>query len=122
MAEQFTITKPERKKLVAIIKRGILRHCEEWLDETCKIISKEYDGEENAFDRCMEITLRSKKFYKEAMRREDYYRNSQLIIGASKLLAEGYLTEEDIVECDDEVRNRILFLSDLNTCDLDEQE
>ena len=72
------LSKEDKRQLQSIIRKGILRRCEEWLKETASLINKEYDGDENAFDRCMEITKRSHNYYKEAMRREDYYRNSSL--------------------------------------------
>ncbi|MBR5638257.1 MAG: hypothetical protein IKW83_00695 [Muribaculaceae bacterium] len=112
MRINYSLSKEDNKKLKEIIKRGILRCCEQWLEETNKIISKEYDEKENAFDRCMEITLRSKKFYKEAMRREDYYRTSMLLIGAANLLVEGYLTADDFEECSEEVTKKVLLLAD----------
>lgn len=40
----------------------------------------------------MTVTDKSRKFYKEAMRMEDYYRNSMLTIGLANLLHDGYLT------------------------------
>ena len=55
----------------------------------------------------MEITKRSRDFYKEAMQRENYYSNSMMLSGASVLLAEGYLLTEDIAECRDEVQAAI---------------
>ena len=112
------LNKTDRAQLKEIIKKGILKLCMEWLEQTDKLINKEYDNQENAFDRCMEITLRSRNFYKEAMRREDYYRTSQLITGASNLLIDGYLTEDDFMECEEEIKNRVLFLADVRTRDL----
>ena len=92
-----------------IIQRGILRRCEEWLKDTSELINKEYSDDENAFDRCMEVTKRSRDYFKEAMRREDYYRNTMMLSGAGVLLAEGYLTLEDIKDCREEVQTSIKF-------------
>ena len=72
------LTKADKRQLKDIIRRGILRRCEEWLKETSELINKEYGDDENAFDRCMEVTKRSRDYFKEAMRREDYYRNTIL--------------------------------------------
>lgn len=101
------LTKADMAQLKGLIKRGILRRCEQWLKETSQLINEEYDEQENAFDRCMEIAKRSRDFYKEAMQREDYYNNSMMLSGASVLLAEGYLLTEDIAECRDEVQAAI---------------
>lgn len=83
------LTKADKRQLKEIIRRGILRRCEEWLKETSELINKEYGDDENAFDRCMEVTKRSRDYFKEAMRREDYYRNTMMLSGAGVLLAEG---------------------------------
>lgn len=101
------LTKTDKAQLKAIIKRGILRRCNQWLKETSSIINQEYGNQENAFDRCMDVTKRSCDFYKEAMERENYYSNSMMLSGVSALLAEGYLTLEDIVDCREEIQAAI---------------
>ena len=53
------LSKTDKRQMKDIIRQGILRRCEEWLKETSELINKEYDKEENAFDRCMEVTKRS---------------------------------------------------------------
>lgn len=102
------LTKADKRQLKDIIRRGILRRCEEWLNETSAFINQEYSDDENAFDRCMEVTKRSRDYYKEAILREDYYRNSMMEIGVENLLVEGYLTEQDFTECREELRTSIL--------------
>ena len=57
----------------------------------------------------MEVTKRSRDYYKEAMEREDYYRNTMMLSGTGVLLAEGYLTLEDIKDCREEVQTSIKF-------------
>lgn len=101
------LTKSERRQVKDIIRKGILRRCEEWFKETSELIAKPYDDEENAFDRCMEVTKRSRDYFKEAMRREDYYRNTMQLSGAAVLLAEGYLTVGDLSELREEVQQAI---------------
>lgn len=107
------LSKTDKKQLREIIKRGILRRCEEWLRQTASLIASDYGENENAFDRCMEVTKRSRDYYKEAMRREDYYSGSMVEIGVTELLHAGYLTEDDLAELRDEVRSRILFRHNL---------
>ena len=91
----------------SIIHQGILRRCEEWLKETVEIINKDYVGEENAFDRCMEITKRSRNYFKEATRRENYYNNTMLLSGAGELLANGYLTLDDFKDVRPEIQDAV---------------
>ena len=71
------------------------------------MINKEYGDGENAFDRCMEVTKRSRDYFKEAMRREDYYRNSMLLMGVDELLTNGYLTIEDFKDCRPEIQEKV---------------
>ena len=101
------LTKSDKRQLKDIIRRGILRRCEEWLKETGELINKEYSDDENAFDRCMEVTKRSRDYFKEAMGREDYYRNTMIELGVYVLLREGYLTFEDLTELRPEVQSDI---------------
>lgn len=101
------LTKADKRQLQEVIRKGILRRCEEWLKETAALINRQYEGEENAFDRCMEVTKRSRDYYKEAVRREDYYRNTMLLSGAGELLANGYITMDDIGVCRPEVQAAI---------------
>ena len=101
------LTKADKRQLHDLIKRGVLRRCEEWLKETAELINKEYGEDENAFDRCMEVTKRSRYYFKEAMRREDYYRNSMLLMGVDELLTNGYLTIEDFKDCRPEIQEKV---------------
>ena len=98
----------------SIIRSGILRRCEEWLRDTQALIGKEYGNHENAFDRCMEVTRRSRNFYKEASAREDYYSNTMLLPGAGVLLAEGYITDDDIAGCREELQAAIRLFADVH--------
>ena len=101
------LTKADKRQLKDIIRRGILRRCEEWLKDTSELINKEYGDDENAFDRCMELTKRSRDYFKEAMQREDYYRNTMIELGVYVLLKEGYLTFDDLSELRPEVQSDI---------------
>ena len=101
------LTKADKRQLHDLIKRGVLRRCEEWLKETAELINKEYGENENAFDRCMEVTKQSRDYFKEAMRREEYYRNSMLLMGVDELLTNGYLTIEDFKDCRPETQEKV---------------
>ena len=101
------LTKADKRQLHDLVKRGVLRRCEKWLKETADLINKEYGEDENAFDRCMEITKRSHDYFKEAMRREDYYRNSMLLMGVDELLTNGYLTIDDFKDCRPEIQEKV---------------
>lgn len=90
------LTKQQKKELKELIKIGINRGCQKWLDETVALIQKPYDGD-NPWDRSMQITKRSRDYFKETMRREDsFYRNDWLLFSVAALLNEGNLTIEDI--------------------------
>ena len=42
------LAKTDKRQLKDIIRRGILRRCEEWLRQTKELIDRPYDGDENA--------------------------------------------------------------------------
>ena len=92
-----------------IIQCGILRRCDQWIQEMKDLLDSDIPESENVFDRCMEVTKRSRNFFKEAMRREDYYRNTMLLNGAAELLHSGYLTMEDLKPLPEEVQATIRF-------------
>lgn len=112
-ANMGEFTKQERKQLTALIKKGNLARCDEWLGQTKDLINKPYGEHENAFDRCMELTKSARDFFKEAMQREDYYRNTYMLSGVAILLREGYLCKEDVATVENEaLRNKIMFLAE----------
>lgn len=61
----------------------------------------------NELDRSMEITARSRKFYKEAMQMEEYCRTSMIPIGLIYLYSRGYLNADDIVCLPEDIRRWI---------------
>jgi len=101
------LNKTDKAQLKEIIKKGILNRCKEWLEQTDNLINKSFDNQENEFDRCMEITKRARDFYKEAMMRENYYRTQMMISGTAELLADGYISVDDIADCREEIQSAI---------------
>ena len=101
------LNKTDKAQLKEIIKKGILKRCKEWLEQTDKLINKEFNNQENAFDRCMEIAKWSSDFYKEAMKRENYYRTQMMLSGVAALLAQGYIFMDDIADCREEIKTTI---------------
>lgn len=97
------LTKAEYNMLKPILRKGILRGCQKWLDEMDELIRAEYTDEENAFDRCMHLTRESRAFFKEANSREHFYSKSSIVIGISVLLREGNLTWDDLSGCSQEI-------------------
>lgn len=88
-------TKSEKQAAEALIRRGILHRHAQWHKEMRELLDKPY-GEDNEFDRSMEITKLARDFYKEAMMMEDYYRTSNLEIGIARLFQDGHILAEDI--------------------------
>ena len=102
------LTKAEKKQLKELLKKGILKRHAEWQNEMRELLNRSLDAEtDNEFDRSMMITDKARKFYKEAMRMEDYYRTSMLAIGLLNLHHDGYLTDEDITALPDDLREWI---------------
>lgn len=111
MANKLEPTKKERRSLIEIIKNGNLVRYREWLDELDTLIHKPYSEEEYKFDRCMEITKKSRDFFKETMTRESFYRNTQPMCRASILLHEKDIEEKDLDPLSDEIKNAIILWS-----------
>lgn len=64
-------------------------------------------GDGNEFDRSMIITDKARNFYKEAMRMEDYYRNSMIEIGLAILYHDGYLSDLDLLTLPERLRLKL---------------
>ncbi len=88
-------TKSEKQAAIGLIRRGILHRHAQWHKEIRELLDKPY-GEDNEFDRSMEITKMARDFYKEAMDMENYYSTSNLIIGIAALFRDGHILSEDI--------------------------
>ncbi len=88
-------TKSEKQAAIGLIRRGILHRHAQWHKEMRELLDKPY-GEDNEFDRSMEITKMARDFYKEAMMMEDYYSTSNLEIGIARLFQDGHILAEDI--------------------------
>lgn len=102
------LTKSEKKQAKELLKKGILKRHSEWHNEMRELLDRPFDSEiGNDFDRSMMLTDKARRFYKEAMQMEDYYRNTMLAIGLLNLYREGYLTCEDITELPDDLRRWI---------------
>lgn len=103
------LTKGEKKQVKELLRKGILKRHAQWQSELREMLDRPFDDEiGNEFDRSMAITDMARKFYKEAMQMEDYYRNSMLIIGLLNLLHDGYITGEDIAILPEDLRERLL--------------
>lgn len=89
-------TKAERRQMKDILKVGILRRHAEWQEELKALLNAPFDEDENEFSRSMQITDMARKFYKEAMNMEDYYRTSWIESGIIYLLKGGYLSFGDL--------------------------
>lgn len=72
------------------------------------LINSPYPDGRNAFDRSMEITKRARDFYKEAMRMEEFYRNSQVEFAIVILLRDNYLRKEDLSDFPPEIAEILL--------------
>ncbi len=93
-----------------IIRRGILHRHTQWQEELRKLLDKPLSEKCNEYDRSMQITDKSRKFYKEAMEMEDYYRNTMLLEGLANLYYRKYITDEDLSNLSDEVKQAIAVL------------
>ena len=90
------LTKSEKRAAKDLIRKGILHRHAQWHQELRELLNKPYGEEGNEFDRSMEITDKARKFYKEAMIMEDYYRTNNLVSGLACLYRDEHLKVEDI--------------------------
>lgn len=105
---KFEFSKSERNIAKEVIRIDILRRHQEWQNEIAALINSPYSEGSNVFDRNMEITKRARDFYKEAMRMEEFYRNSQMEFAILILLRNGYLSREDFSDFPKDVAEMML--------------
>lgn len=111
------LTKAEKKLAKELIKKGILKRHAEWHREIRELLDRPFDDEiRNEFGKSMILTDKARKFFKEAMWMEDFYRRQRLVFGLRELFQEGYLTAEDVAVLPDDLRERVteqdLFLDE----------
>lgn len=101
------LTKAEKKLAKELIKKGILKRHAEWHREILELLDRPFDDEiRNEFGKSMILTDKARKFFKEAMWMEDFYRRQRLVFGLRELFQEGYLTAEDVAVLPDDLRER----------------
>lgn len=101
-------TKSEIRAAVAVIRKGILHRHAQWQNELRALLDEPLAEDENEFDRNMKITKESKKFFKEAMRMEDFYRNTFMSTGLAHLYRDGHISSEDFASLPENVRKDVL--------------
>ena len=104
------LTKDDKRIAKDIIRRGILRRHAQWQQELRKLLDKPFAENNNEYDRSMQITAKARNFYKEAMELEEYYRNSMLLIGLANLYYRHLITDDDLAELSETVRQAILLI------------
>ena len=106
------LTEADKRLAKDIIKRGVLRRHAQWQQELRELLDKPFDENKNEFDRSLQITNEARKFYKEAMEMEDYYRNSMLLTGLANLYYRHFITDDDLAELSEEIKQSIHSLLD----------
>jgi len=107
------LTKAEKQVAKEIIRRGILHRHSQWQKGLKELIDKPFEEGCNEFDRSLEITDNARKFFKEAMKMEDYYRNSQLVVGLACLYQDHHITDKDIAELTSDIQQTIRVMLSL---------
>ena len=106
------LTKDDKRIAKEVIRRGILRRHAQWQQELRTLLDRPFTEKNNEYDRSMQITSKARKFYKEAMEMEEYYRNSMLLMGLANLHYRHLITDDDLAELSEDVRQAInLFLN-----------
>ncbi len=104
------LSKDDKRLAKDIIRRGILHRHAEWQQELRKLLDKPFDDGSNEYDRSLQITNKARKFYKEAMEMEDFYRNTMLLTGLANLYYHKHITDDDLAELSEEVQQAIHLL------------
>ena len=104
------LTKADKRLAKDIIRRGILHRHAQWQQELRKLLDSPFDENKNEYDRSLQITNEARKFYKEAMEMEDYYRSSMLMIGLANLYHHHLITDDDLAELSEEIKQSIHLL------------
>lgn len=104
------LTKSEKQAAKDVIRKGILHRHAQWHQELRELLNKPYGDEGNEFDRSLEITDKARKFYKEAMMMEDYYRTNNLVSGLACLYRDEHLTAEDIDSLPEKIQQTIRMI------------
>ena len=101
------LSKTDKQLAKEIIRRGILHRHAQWQQELRELLDRPFDENKNEFDRSLQITNEARKFYKEAMEMEDYYRNSMLLTGLANLYYRHLITDDDLAELSEEIKQSI---------------
>lgn len=104
------LSKEDKLSAKDIIRRGILHRHAQWQQELRELLDKPLDEDGTEFDRSMQITDNARKFYKEAMTMEDYFRNAMLLTGLANLYYHKHVTDDDLAELSEELQQAIHFL------------
>lgn len=104
------VSKEDRRRAKEIIKKGILHRHAEWQQELRALLDKPLKEDENEYDRSLTITDTARKFYKEAMLMDEWFKNSMLIIGLANLYLGQHITDEDLEELPEETQGKVLGL------------
>ena len=106
------LSKADKRFAKEIIRRGILYRHAQWQQELRELLDRPFDDNKNEYDRSLQITNEARKFYKEAMEMEDYYRNSMLMIGLANLYYRHLITDDDLAELSEQIKQSIHVLLD----------
>ncbi len=104
------LSKEDKRTAKDIIRRGILHRHAQWQQELRKLLDKPFEDGSNEYDRSMMITNTARKFYKEAMTMEEYYRNTMLLAGLANLYHYNHITDEDLAQLSEEAQQAVHFL------------
>ena len=104
----MTLSKSEYRTAKDVLKVGILRKHEQWQQELRELLDRPFDDEiGNAFDRSWMITKKSRDWFKELNRMEEWYKKDFIALYVRAMYQDGTLTDDDIAPLSDETKNII---------------
>lgn len=103
------MTKAEYYAAKGVLKVGILRKHEQWQQELRELLDRPFDEEiGNAFDRSWLITKKSRDWFKELNRMEQWYRKECILWCIRCLLEDGTLCNADLTPLPDHIRTFLM--------------
>ena len=108
------LTKSQKKLARQVIEIGLIREFESGIGNIDKVIQQWKDGKAETKETYYQIYKKLRKFDKQIARRYDGMTGSRYLFILAGQLADGVIKSEDLSEFDQEIRNKVIFISRIN--------
>jgi len=108
------LSKAQKKIARQVIEIGLIREFESGIGEIDKVIRQWKDGKAETKETYYQIYEKLKKFDKHIARRYDGMTGSDYLFILAGQLAEGVIAIDDLSGFEEDVKNKIIFISRIN--------